>query len=380
MVGVTARAYLLRESARDAVRAAAPAPAETTSPPPPGPPAAPASPPPGDPARPIVPAALRFAPPGWPQEIEQGYLELLRVRGEALLSLDPSALGAVAAGPALVALTAEVEGRRQDRQDCARPAWPCTRTSWCSTATSATPPPCWPPPGTTAPRSTPGRARPSPARSPRSWCARRSPSSALDGVWKAVGQEREVIAFLRRGRVGRGCAGPRAAGPPARPPGRRPHRGLPEPRRRGASRRCWPATALEAEVGVPGRAAGGHRRAAPGAQPALVARVHIIPTGALLLDEVYLDSSVWLDRRTRRPLPLLGPHLPAPAPRVRAGRRGPGSASGGPSGTWGSPSEPRSCLQPLGRQLDRYGRMAARCRAAASGTSSPGRRVWCTVT
>jgi hypothetical protein len=42
-------------------------------------------------------------------------------------------------------------------------------------------------------------------------------------------------------------------------------------------------------------------------QPALVARVHIIPTEALLLDEVYLDSSVWLDRRTRRPLPSSAP-------------------------------------------------------------------------
>ncbi len=250
-----------------------------------------------------MPTALRFAPPGWPQEIEQGYLELMRVRGEVLLSLDASALGAVATGPALLELTADVEGRRQEL----RPArlavhqdilvvyrdqryYPTLLVSYWDDSVPVDP---WT-----------GAALPRPG--PADLVRETFTFERQDGVWKVVGLWREVIAFYAEDGWGEGEPDP-AELVPLRD---RLDSVLTEARLSLDSRRlaevlAGPALESETEslAGQQGAPAVLRREL----QPALVARVHVIPTGALLLDEVYLDFSVWLDRRTRRPLPSPAP-------------------------------------------------------------------------
>jgi hypothetical protein len=345
VVGVTARAYLVRESARDALRASvrgllaaplpgalppalragleglrrklaegalgtpfppaastptpAPAPAETPLSPPPGPPAPPAPPAPGGPARPIVPTALRFAPPGWPQEIEQGYLELMRVRGEVLLSLDPSALGAVATGPALLELTAEVEGRRQEL----RPArlavhqdilvvyrdqrfYPTLLVSYWDDSDPVDP---WT-----------GAALPRPG--PADLVRETFTFERQDGVWKVVGLWREVIAYYAEG--GRGAGEP---DPAELVPLRDRLVGVMAEARfsldSGRLPEVLAGRPLENETEYLAGQRGATAVLRQDHRPVLVDPVLVTSTGALLLDEVYLDSSVWLDRRTGRPLP-----------------------------------------------------------------------------
>jgi hypothetical protein len=331
VVGVSARAYLLRESAREALRAAvlraavlraavlraavlraavlraaalaARAPAATPPSPHPGPPAPPASPAPGDPASPIVPAALRFAPPGWPQEIEQGYLDLLRVRGEVLLSLDPSALGTVAGGPALVALTAEVEGRRQEL----RPARLAVHRDELVVFRDQRYNPTllvayWDDSAPVDPWTGAALPRPGPAERVRETLT----FERQDGAWKVVGLRREVISYYWDGPLGEGEPDPaelvplrdRLVGVMAETRLSLDPRRLPEVL---AGRLLESETEyLAGQRGAPAVLRQDHR-------PALVDPELITSTGALLLDEVYLDSSVWLDRRTGRPLPTSPP-------------------------------------------------------------------------
>ena len=250
-----------------------------------------------------MPTALRFAPPGWPQEIEQGYLELMRVRGEVLLSLDPSALGAVATGPALLELTAEVEGRRQEL----RPARLAVHQDILVVYRDQRYSPTllvsyWDDSAPVDPWTGAALPRPGPAELVRETLT----FERQDGVWKVVGLWREVIAFYAEDGWGAGEPDP-AELVPLRD---RLDNVLTEARlsldpRRLAEVLAGPALESETEslAGQQGAPAVLRREL----QPALVARVHVIPTGALLLDEVYLDSSVWLDRRTRRPLPSSAP-------------------------------------------------------------------------